>query len=671
MAEFLIFIVSALILCVLLMMVPKNVARQNGTVWLIITVITMICCWVFFAGIMNFMGIRINLYALSGINAVVSILAAVYVIRKKKTQKYYIDWKDILILCILALITLLTGKIRYGMHLDVFAYASDDSSRHFAYARNLVETGRITQAKYVMYLIDMVFIKCMDPFIGFFNWHRAFMIADMFLWFMMGAMFWAWIRRFIEGKYSLIAGYGFTFVYFLGYPLLNLLYGFEYLGAGILMINFLLWIIQKMDFDELLDWMSIGLLMLANTSVCLSYTQFAPAVFVGEAIYFILFFKKRKKLVSLEALAVLILGMAVPGALCISYVASRYWEKFLPVILLAAVGIVLLVLVILAVLCFQAGHEKKKLSRVWRQDIEMLARRKWLKIVLGSIVTVVVIIVAYRYVFQGMIVQFATKDQGMVLDGSIYREPYSNFLILMFPMILYIVDCIKKKQNDAVLWMSLCTVVFSGWILYCVLQGSIGSYYFYKMHFLFWLFLFCCAFRKTVCAKGEERRVITIYLLSAMALFLVFLTGREQSLIEHDDWLWEDNVSGKLFGVYQQNMEMLEGGGNVNHDMQTIYNKVAEIVEREDTFVPYFGEELRYLKEYYYHLTNQDPDRHPEELNSDDYPSYDIRKDLEDLGIKYIFVQKNYNGPYEEYQSEFNVMWTEFENDYGWILKLD
>lgn len=671
MAEVIIFVITTLILGAFIMLIPKNVARQNAVVWLVATCLTVICSWVLFAGVINLMKIKVNLNSLSVMNISLSIFSAMYIAKKKKIQKYFVDWKDILALTVLAILAVMMGFRRYGMGLDVFAYAADDSARHFNYTRELAKTGCITRERYVMCLIDMVFIKCLDPFIGFLNWYRAFLLGDIFLWFMMGAMFWTGIRRFVTGKYSLFMGYGFTLMYFFGYPLMNMLYGFEYLGAGVLMINFLLWIIQKIDFHELPEWLCVFLLMIANTAVCLSYTQFAPVAFAGEILYFVLYFKKKKRFFSVYALATLLLGFAVPGVLCVSYVAPRYLEKILPIVLLAIAVLAVLVVAVVFILWFQARNAKKKISEVWKLSVEKLGNKKWLCRLFLCIGVIVAVYVGYRYVFQGIIVQFTTKDMEMLLEGSIYREPYANFLILLFPMILYVVDCIKKKQNDVILWMSACTVIFSGWLIYCILQGSIGSYYFYKMHFLFWLFLFVCAFKKVVSAEGEVRKILTTYLISVMALFFIFLTGGEQSLIERNNWLWEDNVSGKLFGVYGQNMEMIESGGNVNLEMQTIYNVVAEIVAREDTFIPYFGEELRYLREYYYHLTNQDPYMHPDDLNSKDYPSFDIREDLEERNILYLFVEKDYNGPYEEYKLAFDVMWEEFENDYGWILKLD
>lgn len=671
MFELILFVISTLLVCVLLMLVPKNEEELNGVTWLTATVTLLICIWVFLSGIMNQMGVKINLISLSAMNGLVSVPALLFIRKRKKCQKYFVKYQDILMILVFLILTVLIGLKRYGVQLDVFAYGSDDSVRHFAASKELISTGNITRSRYTMYLIDLIFIKCLDPFIGEANWYRAYLMADMFLLFMMGAMFWAWIRKFIKSKYSMYMGYGFSLMYFLGYPLTNLLYGFEYLGAGILMINFLLWVIQRMDFEEISSWMYIVLLMLANTGVCLSYTQFAPAVLVGELIYLILYNKKRKKLFSINSLMMAVCGFIIPGCLCINYVAARYWEKLMPVILAFIVVMVILLILSGIGIFVQAKIIRKRFLTALKENINYIRKNKLIQVIAGILCIITAIWAAYKYIFIGMIVQFASKEQGMVLDGSIYREPYANFLVLLFPLMLYIVDCIRKRRNDASLWMFAGILIFSVWLIYSIINGSIGSYYFYKMHFLVWLILFGCSFRQITMIKGETRTFIKVYFMTAMILLCISLTGMEEGLTSYSDWLWPDNAAKKMFGVYNHNLEMLESGGNVDSDMQAMYNVVREIVKREDTFVPYFGEELRYLKEYYYYLTEQDPLDHPENLNEKDYPSFNIREDLEKLGITYIFVEKEYNGPYDDYKQEFDVMWTEYENDYGWILKLD
>ena len=56
MSELILFIISTLAVFVALMLFPKNVAKQNGATWTIVAVLTIICSWVFFGGIVNLIG---------------------------------------------------------------------------------------------------------------------------------------------------------------------------------------------------------------------------------------------------------------------------------------------------------------------------------------------------------------------------------------------------------------------------------------------------------------------------------------------------------------------------------------------------------------------------------------------------------------------------------------
>lgn len=664
------FLITTIIACVILMCVPKKKGRLNGVTWLTVSIVTLICAWVFFAGVFNLAGVKISLFTISAINFIMTGIGVGYIFSRKRLQEYFVKWKDVFIIVLLAVLSVMIAFRRYGIRLDLFAYGSDDSVRHFAYTKDLIATGMITRGKYVMYLLDMVIIKFLDPFIKEANWHRAFMMGDVLLLFLQGSMFWAWVRKFVNGRYSLLACYGFTVMYFLGYPLTNMLYGFEYLGAGVLMITFVLWLFQRIEYKELSFEMVTFLLMLANTSVCLSYTQFAPLVLVSELIFFVIDFKKKRRLFSAHSLLTAIFGFAVPGCLCVRYIAEHYWKKFWPVLLIALAVVAVFMLLACVVVWIQAAKTGRSFGTVFQKDCKFLRQNKKMRFLIGTLVLVAGIVLGYKYVFLNMIQQFV-NDDGMILDGSIYREPYSNFLVLIFPLVLYIIQVIRHRKNDVTLWMLLSSVVFSGWMLSCILNGKIGSYYFYKMHFLIWLLLMGTALRLVTMLQGEGRKYITAYFFSVFCYGLIFISGAEKKLVEQHEWLWPESMSSQIFSVYNHNQEMLDFGGNVNKEMQTIYNKVYEISKREDTFIPYFGEELRYLKEYYYYLSGQNPKDHLEELNDKDYPSFNIREELEKRGVEYIFVEKNYNGPYEDYKPEFDVMWTEYENAYGWILKLD
>ncbi len=638
------FIVTSIVALVGLMLFPHKENKENGVTRLAASVMILITWWVFAAGLINMLKLPVNILNLSWSNLLIALLAFLYIGKKKKFQKYFFSWKDAAMLAVLMVFTVVIGIVRYGVNFDVFAYSQDDSVRHFNYASGLVKTGNLPGGRYTLYLLNMIFIQLLDPVIGPENWHRAFLISEMFLFFAIGSMFWILIRTCIKDRYSWVVGIIMEFLFLLGYPLMNMLCGFEYLGSGILVCTWLLWILYQMEQEKLSDWLSVVLLMFANLAVCNSYTLFAPAILLGEFIYLIVLQIHRKKFYSLQSLFLFLFGFMVPGYICIWFIAMDYMNILLP-LLLGLIGIMGVLL--------------------WINRWKILQKHNRIRTLLWIIGIVAVCYVAFQYILMGVVVNF------MRADGSIYREPYGNFIIWLFPVVLFVIRNIRNKRLDAGVSMIFCVIAFGIWMLYSISMGKMGTYYFYKLHFLMWVLLFWCAFREISYTTGVGRKYLTIYLVIGFSGFCISLTGIEKSMQDTGDYMWPSDVSQSLFGVYKQNMESLKAGGNVTRDMQAIYNAVREVVDTQDTFVPYFGTELRYLKEYYYYLTNQNPENHPDYLNEGEYPSYDIYKDLEELGCKYIFVQKNYGAPYEEYKQVFDLFPVRFENDYGWLLKVE
>ena len=108
-----------------------------------------------------------------------------------------------------------------------------------------------------------------------------------------------------------------------------------------------------------------------------------------------------------------------------------------------------------------------------------------------------------------------------------------------------------------------------------------------------WVLVYWCAFREIASATGAEKRYLTVYLVTGFVGFCIFLTGFEKNLYEKQEYMWPSNLSASLFGVYQENIDSIQAGGNVTREMQTMYNHVREVVDEQNTFVPYFGVEFR------------------------------------------------------------------------------
>lgn len=662
------FLISACAFWLSLLLMPKNKERLNAIVWLFTTFMGMLFLWIFYAGIMSLFYIKVCISSLAVCNAAGLVLVCAYCIFKKETQKYYVCLTDIVVFLGIAGLSAAFGVIRFGRHIDLFAYASDDSVRHFAWAKELALTGKITQAKYGLHLLDMIFMQVLEPLTGQDAWYRVYMLVDIFLLMLLSMCFWILIRRYAKGKFKVISAITFTAFYMCGYPLLNMLHGFEYLGMGVLCVNFILFIIQLNDYEEIPVWMRNILLCVTMTALSVSYTQFIPAVMVGILVYYFIYYMRRWSVFSIKMLATLLSGFAVPGILCVCHIAPRFMDKLAPLIIIFAIAIAVLVFIWVIVAFITAWITHRKFKECVCDNIRFVKNNRTFRVVAAAIIIIGVLYLGYRYIFLGMIVRFTSVEGGMALDGSIYREPYSNFIILLIPLVLHIIKCAKHKENDATLWIIAGSLIFAGWLLWEIQEGKIGSYYFYKMHFMVWFLIFYEGYRYLAESTGRIRKYMAGYLALVFALFVCFIIMRTGD-IGTDTFLYQ--ASDKLFSIYDENLNMYESGGNVTVEKQQMYNEVRKIVNEKGVFVPYFGRELRYLKEYYYYLTNQNPEEHPEEINSKDYPSYNIREDLDERGIKYLFLEKGPLGTYDEYWKDFQYFYICYENDYGYLLKVE
>lgn len=665
MASISLFFISTILLFVMLFIFPKRKERINAVEWSIIMLISVIGIWAFLAGCINQLGIKINLISLSVINLVITVMLAGYTIRRKKVQTFFIHWYDLVMLAVLLVLTIVIGQWRFGDQLQIFNYNSDDSVRHFYNSKLLFESGNLENKRYVMNLLDMIFIQCRYAFTGQVS-YQAFIAADLFVWFLMGSAFYAMFCRFSKGKFDVVVTMVMTLLYTLGYPLNNMLFGFEYLGMGLLMISYLIWIIWENEYLRLPIWMNISMLCLANTGLFLSYTQFVPAVCLGEAVYLVFYYFSGKEKKPLTFLLTALLGIGIPGILCVMYIMPDMWNKLSGPVWL---GLLVLGILIAGLYVYFRRLAKKNQTTVKEQYQRALhhifRQNKTVWLIMVAVIVAIGGFLAYRYIYIGLMLNYTVT--GLVADGSIYRDPYANLLPFIFPVVLYVLDCIRTRKNALSLWILCGVLLESVWLLRYIYLGIFGTYYFYKMHYLLWLMMMAVTLRLLIKVSGERQKMLRVYWVLVVCLAVSSMTNWESKLTQHQYYMWPDQVSNRVFGIYDYNRRLLEHGGNVNESMQEIYNKAGEMVLENQEIIPYFGDDARHLIQYYYYLTNQIPEWYRADWNRGEDPE-EILYMMEQSGIRHIFVAADYCGPASD---EFYSMPICYETEYGYIIELD
>ena len=94
------------------------------------------------------------------------------------------------------------------------------------------------------------------------------------------------------------------------------------------------------------------------------------------------------------------------------------------------------------------------------------------------------------FVLPGLLENGKTMIGHISTEGYIYRELYSNFVLLAPLSIFYVLYNVKNKRNSLSTIMGVISIVFTLYLLKKGLRAEVSSYYYFKMYFLIWILLF-------------------------------------------------------------------------------------------------------------------------------------------------------------------------------------
>lgn len=281
------YVVSFMALFTSVLLLPKNERRCSSMEWSIIALLTVFAIHTA-QGVVLYvlLKMRITLVAMGILNFAIALACtALIVFVYKRTQKYYFDVLGWGFLAVLLVCTVVIGLRRFGGSLGYFRYATSDSAVHLFRVLTIVDTGTMRASRFFSYLVEALIIDVFAPFMQRVNYYRIYIASDLFMWFLSGAAFFAIIRTYITNKSKYIWGVIFTLLYFFGYPLNNLLYGFNYLGACVTVAGYVLYMSRCFEDGRMERWQAATGLCLGNLAAALCYTQFFPVIFGGSVLY--------------------------------------------------------------------------------------------------------------------------------------------------------------------------------------------------------------------------------------------------------------------------------------------------------------------------------------------------------------------------------------------------
>ncbi len=280
----------------------KSDKKMSVVASVIYTICLLFCYNVVVVSVYSFFRINGSLLILSLINYFVGSILNLISFKRKKVQKYFLNKKELVTVFVIVGIVFLVGCFRFR-GFTVLVYETGDPAVHYRAAIHFsreLELLNTSNSKDIVFdsfdrMMPISYINCgilMRIFSGNLT-YQVFIFFDVFCLLISSLLFFVIIFNVLGKKkyfYSLIL----TLMYFLGFPLNNLIFGFSYLGLGIMVINLLFLTIYKIkDFGDQ-KLFKIVLLFMINFGLFFSYYLFMPCIYLSLGIYYIYLWRKKK-----------------------------------------------------------------------------------------------------------------------------------------------------------------------------------------------------------------------------------------------------------------------------------------------------------------------------------------------------------------------------------------
>lgn len=202
----------------------------------------------FICYVLTFVSFPITLLSLSVINIVFALLMIIKVIKTREMQKYKFDKINIFCILIILIVTVLVSIANFGFPFKIKYETGDPATHHltsviFAGQDRLDNLNKdevymhFKGRKIASYVNSGIIMKCFSGVIDEIEYYNIFIIFGIFILFMTGSMMYNTLEKSTKNNRGKILALIMSIIYLLGYPLNSLLFGFEYLSLGILVIR--------------------------------------------------------------------------------------------------------------------------------------------------------------------------------------------------------------------------------------------------------------------------------------------------------------------------------------------------------------------------------------------------------------------------------------------------
>jgi hypothetical protein len=312
------YLVSAVLLLGGAFLYRKSEDRLYAATWIPLLLVCFTCYEAVLAALLQWVTLPVNIVSVGLLNLVPAVWLWYQILRKRNLQQYIFAWYDAGIwLVFLAFAVWFAGR-RFGGAELAINYATIDPAMHFQSALDVMMNQKVENMFHAA-LNNALVIETFAPFTTADRYYRIYILADILNYLVAGGMFYGAVRRFLTKRFAKCTGVVLSMVYFLGYPLCTLMFGFGYLGMGISIVAAILVLADGFMRDELWKWCSIVLLMIACAGVFTCYMLFMPVVFFSVILCIFRKQWKRRKLVSPDTVVTCLAVFLLPCIIGLYY----------------------------------------------------------------------------------------------------------------------------------------------------------------------------------------------------------------------------------------------------------------------------------------------------------------------------------------------------------------
>lgn len=148
-----------------------------------------------------------------------------------------------------------------------------------------------------------------------------------------------------------------------------------------------------------------------------------------------------------------------------------------------------------------------------------------------------------------------TVSGAIANEGGMYRDLFSNFVILIPFAMFAFYKLVKEKKNKLVLWALPLLLIFMAGMFVLGVNGYVSSYYFYKNHYVLWLFVFELFFIAITYFEKDLRVFLVCGLGTWAVVLFVFIFNIETKINEISPLFCESTKAGAYNDIYGFNRD--------------------------------------------------------------------------------------------------------------------